>query len=652
MSPTLVITPNKSRNSLARLACVVLVSAGAAAVSFAQTAVSWTSTSDTTFSNGANWNGGVAPPDSLTTHYGDFDGASLADPVITTSQSVVGLNFANKAFTLSSTNGAVLTVGALGLRQNNNFDLTVNMDIILGADQSWFSQSSGGFLTMNGNVSGGFSFSKTGSGTVLLSGTNTYTGTTTVTTGILQFGKTSALYNGATASWTAANLIVESGRTLAFSVGGTGEFTTGNVTTLLTNLSTVNSNGLKSGSSIGFDTTNASGGTFTVADTIANSTGTGGGAIGVNKLGSGTLVLTGTNTYTGKTTISAGTLSISSIADKGSASSIGAPTTTLNSTIAIGSNTLNGTLLYTGGAASTNRVINLAGTTGGATIDSSGTGALTFTGTTSGNTITATGAGAKTLTLTGTTFGNTITGGIVDNSSTNKTSLTKSGSGSWILSGVNTYTGTTTISAGTLVLDATGTIANSTTINLGTTGSPGTLDLTAKSAFTFGSTQTVSGVGTINIGSGKTLTVDGAFSPGNSTGIVNVTGDLTFSGTTITTMEISGAGGVAGTDFDQINVSGIFTTGGTLNITSLGGFNPTAISSFQLFSSLTSIGGSFSTINFIGFGPGVTFDTSELNSTGLLNVTAIPELSTFAALAGLCVLGFVACRRRRLSTLC
>lgn len=619
-----------------------MVSAGAAAVSFAQpTAIYWSSTSDTTFSNGANWTGGVAPANDLTTNSVFFDGTGTADPLLDTSRSVASLNFQNRSYTLSSSGGAVLTVGGSGITQAGHLGVTVNPDIILAADQTWFSQYSDGSLTMNGNVSGGFSLTKTGSGTLLLSGTNTYTGTTTVSQGILQFGKTSALYNGDTASWTSPNIIVSSGTTLAFSVGGTGEFTTGNVTTLLTNLSfTNNTNGLISGSSIGFDTTNASGGTFTVADTIANSST--GGLIGVNKLGAGTLVLTGTNTYTGKTTISAGTLSVSSIANRSSASSIGAPATAPNGTIAIGSNTSTGTLLYTGGTASTNRVINLAGTTGGATLDSSGTGALTFT-----SNFTATGAGAKTLTLTGTTSGNTISGAIVDNSSLNKTSLTKSGAGSWILSGVNTYTGITTISAGTLTLGATGTIANSTTINLGTTASTGTLDLTAKSAFTFGSTQTVSGVGTINIGSGKTLTVAGGLAPGNSTGIVNVTGDLTFSGTTITTMEISGAGGVAGTDFDQINVSGTFTTGGTLNITSLGGFTPTAGSSFQLFSALTSIGGSFSTINLIGFGSGVTFDTSELDSTGLLKVSAIPEPSTFAALAGLATLALATTRRRR-----
>lgn len=632
-------------------ALVALALASLASPVFAQTAVTWSSTSDTTFSNGANWVNGAAPADNLTTNSANFNGASLADPVVTTSQSVAFLDFFNKSFTLSSTGGAVLTLGSLGIRQSGNFDLTVNMDVVLGVDQSWFSQTAGRFITMNGNVSGGFALSKSGSGTVLFSGTNTYTGTTTVTQGVLLFGKTSALYNGDTASWTAANLTVSSGTTLAFRVGGTGEFTTGNVTTLFTNLSTVSSNGLLSGSNLGFDTTNASGGTFTVTDTIANSTGTGGGAIGVNKLGSGTLVLTGTNTYTGKTTISAGTLSVSSIANRSSASALGAPTTIPNGTIAIGSTTSDGTLLYTGATASTNRVINLAGSTGGATLDSSGSGALTFT-----SAFTAS-SGTKTLTLTGSATGNTISGAIV-NGSSGAVSLTKSGSGSWILSGTNLYTGTTTISAGTLVLDATGTFANSPTINLGTTASPGTLDVTATSSFSFGSGQTVSGVGTINLGAGKTVTISGTLAPGNSTGIINVTGNLTLASSATTNLEINGS--IAGTGHDQINVSGLTTYGGALNFAfgslvangaSLDLFGLSGSGSSGSFSSIVATGsyaGSFT--NNSGswsFSDGAQILTFSQSTGDLSFASAVPEPSTYAAFVGAVALGVAAYRRRK-----
>ena len=71
--------------------------------------------------------------------------------------------------------------------------------------------------------------------------------------------------------------------------------------TLLGNLSTgLNNNGLVAGSAIGFDTTNGNG---AYAGTIGDSTGTGGGAVGLVKLGANTLSLTGANTYSGGTTI-------------------------------------------------------------------------------------------------------------------------------------------------------------------------------------------------------------------------------------------------------------------------------------------------------------------------------------------------------------
>jgi fibronectin-binding autotransporter adhesin len=151
---------------------------------------------------------------------------------------------------------------------------------------------------------------KSGTGTQTFSGANTYAGTTQVNAGTLQFAKTSSLYNNTPASWTAANINVRNGATLAINVGGTGEFTTGNVTTLLTNLaaSSSSTNGMNAGSSLGFDTTNASGGTFIISDVIANTTGASGGARSVSKLGTGTLALTGNNSFTGLLTIWQGTL--------------------------------------------------------------------------------------------------------------------------------------------------------------------------------------------------------------------------------------------------------------------------------------------------------------------------------------------------------
>lgn len=98
-------------------------------------------------------------------------------------------------------------------------------------------------------------------------------------------------------------------------------------------------------------------------------------------------------------------------------------------------------------------MINLAGTTGSATILANQTGSspgLIFNAN-----FTATGAGSKTLQLGGTnTAANTINGAVVDNSGTNKTSVTKIDAGRWVLAGTNSYTGGTAITNGTLQLKA------------------------------------------------------------------------------------------------------------------------------------------------------------------------------------------------------
>ena len=167
-------------------------------------------------------------------------------------------------------------------------------------------------VTRTNNSTATLTLTKDGAGTWILSGANTYTGKNTINDGMLQFAKTASLYGGTTGSWTPANVRVNAGGTLGLNVGGTGEFSTGNVNTLLGNLGGLggapgDGQGLQAGSTVAFDTTNASG-TFTIADNILDSTGTGGGTIGLTKLGAGTLELTGANTYTGATTVNDGTL--------------------------------------------------------------------------------------------------------------------------------------------------------------------------------------------------------------------------------------------------------------------------------------------------------------------------------------------------------
>ena len=196
------------------------------------------------------------------------------------------------------------------------------------------------------------------------------------------------------------------------------------------------------------------------------------GTAGLAKTGAGTLFLNGTNTYTGVTRISAGTLQATTIVNGGSNCSIGAATNVATNLILNG-----GTLQYTGATVSTNRLFSLQASS---TLDASGTGAVNFnnTGTMGFSSSTA----DKTLTLTGSnTDANTIAAIIGDNIAdvTGVTALTKSGTGTWVLSGANTYTGPSTISGGTLRLTNTAAVSGTSLVAVG----GNTLHLATNTAF-------------------------------------------------------------------------------------------------------------------------------------------------------------------------
>jgi autotransporter-associated beta strand protein/T5SS/PEP-CTERM-associated repeat protein len=191
-------------------------------------------------------------------------------------------------------------------------------------------------------LTGTLALSHNGHGTTILSTANSYVGTTTINTGALQFAKTTALYNGNTASWTAANLTTGSGATLTVNVGGSEEFTASHLDTLKA-LGTA-TGGFRPGAFLGIDTTNASGGSFTYSSTISNPN-AGQNALGITKLGLGTLVLSGSNSFTGGVQSRAGTLRA------GHAKAFGT-----------GAVTLSGGTLDLNGLAVANAIINNGGT--------------------------------------------------------------------------------------------------------------------------------------------------------------------------------------------------------------------------------------------------------------------------------------------------
>jgi autotransporter-associated beta strand protein len=269
------------------------------------------------------------------------------------------------------------------------------------------------------------------------------------------------------------------------------------------------------------------------------------------KAGTGTTSLLSNSLYTGTSTIQNGMVEVNSLPALGLAGGLGAPTTAANGMIQIGSGTTTGVLRYIGGGDTTDRVVNLSGTTGGATIDASGSGALVFT-----SAFTATVAGDKTLTLTGTsTAANSI-----DSIAGSGVSVNKTGAGLWRLTGNNSYTAATTVSAGQLHVSA-GNINSSSGITLnGATAELRYNSATALSAPLTLTQGTISGTGTI--GTAVTVNTSDVISPGNSPGIQAYTSLHAWAPGGTYKWELNALTGSPGTNWDLVNVtSGTFSLG-------------------------------------------------------------------------------------------
>ncbi len=212
----------------------------------------------------------------------------------------------------------------------------------------------GGSGTFSGtirNTAGAIALVKAGSGIQVLSGPNTYAGTTTINAGTLQSANSGAL--GATSSVAVNN----AGSMLAVNYGGLSDYTQAGVAALLGNTTFSATT-----TAFGFDTTNAAS-----PATYGNGLSM---AAGLTKLGTGTLILTQSNTYAGSTTINAGMLQL------GSASALPAATTLTVNGGTLNLNGNNNTITSFGGGSGTSVITDYSA--------SSGTTTLTATNDTSG----------------------------------------------------------------------------------------------------------------------------------------------------------------------------------------------------------------------------------------------------------------------------
>ena len=512
-----------------------------------------------------------------------------------------------------------------------------------------------------GNLVGAGGITKTGAGTVILHGVNTYSGTTSVVAGLLKIGSSSSLGAG-------TQLQVNAGATLDLN---------GNNLTVVSLTDAVGGSGLV--------TNSGAAATLTVGGGLFGGVLDGGANLSLMKNTAGTLILTGINTYSGGTTVAAGTLQFGNagtsgslvgditnsgvvafnrtdtftftnvISGTGAVTQTGSGTVIFNSaqlytgittiaagTLQIGDGGATGSLLSTtvtisnGGVLAFNRTdssgfASVIGGTGGVSINS---GIVAYTADNTYLGITTIAPGATLQLGAGGTVGS-LTGPVANFGSlvfNRSNALTYSGavsgnggvtiaSGTVTLAGTSAYTGPTSVAAGSLLV--TGTLGNSAV----TIASGASL---AGSGTVGGAVNILSGgtlAGTLTVGGAVSAT--GAISPGGegTVGTLRL-GSLILNGGTLN-FDLNAAGAA-----DKIIFAGAaptFSTTSLLNFTNLGGLAP---GSYQLFSGYAS---GLTTTDFSLLSSPLTFSDfnfvlqNNLNSLDLIVTSSTSLDLTWAA---------------------
>lgn len=456
-------------------------------------------------------------------------------------------------FDVSSGN-AVLTVAGTGDNLTafaSSLNVVLNDPLTLSVTNV-ASTAADGALRINGVISGAGRITKTGAGTVTLGGTNTFTGGLSINEGTIRISGGAGV--GAAPASFAADMVVINGGTLEYT--GTGVTSSSN-------------RGFALGSGVGTISVTGSG-VYQLGAVISDYAGQAGA---LRKTGAGTLYLNpdASNTFSGGTTVVAGTLQF------GATGSLGTGMVTLGSSGG-GSATLES---VRGGYTASNNITVASGSSGTLTLHASSTAGFnsTFSGTITLNdnlTVRSDSVAGYAMRLTGAISGSS--------------NITKTGTGTARLENNNTgYSGITTISAGTVQLGNNSTAGG---IGSGAVVNNGTLVVSRSNALTLNNDMSGTGV-LVHAGTGTT-TISNA--------------DNTWSGGTIV------ASGTL-----EYGRTGSLGTGG-ITLGSVGGGNATLdnyLAGWTTSNTLTTVAGSGGTLTLAM--TGTTNFTSLFSGNVVLN---------------------------------